>query len=39
MVALYILWRQQYIAGAASAKNISATIPFRGEREGGEVTS
>lgn len=38
MVALYILWRQQYIAGAASAKNISASIPFRGEREGGEVT-
>jgi hypothetical protein len=39
LVAIYILWRQQYIAGSAAAKNISATVPFRERREGGEVTS
>jgi hypothetical protein len=38
-VAIYILWRQQYIAGSAAAKNISATIPHRERQEGGEVTS
>lgn len=39
LVALFMLWKQQFIGGAATAKNISATIPWREHQEHNEVTT